>query len=74
MATKGIQNKKLYIDIRYHGRRIVKSSGLEDTPENRETLQKRVDHQKGKIDKGKLTIAKAFPGGSEKAFHARLEG
>jgi hypothetical protein len=36
-------SKKLYADFRYHGQRIVKSSGLDDTPENRDELRKWVD-------------------------------
>ena len=69
-------SKKLYVDIRYHGVRIVKSTGLEDTPENEEKAQLWVDHQKEKIAKGTFVFAKAFPGASskEKAFHAKLEG
>ncbi len=83
MATErksGVLNKpgskKLYTDLRYHGQRIVKSSGLDDTPENRQTLYEWVDRQKEKIANGTFVFAKAFPGASakEKAFYAQLEG
>jgi len=69
-------SKKLYIDIRYHGRRIVKSSCKDDSLENREELQKWVDRQKEKIAGGTFVFAEAFPGAStkEKAFHAEREG
>ena len=69
-------SKKLYTDFRYHGQRIVKSSGLDDTLENRQTLYEWVDRQKEKIANGTFVFAEAFPGASikEKAFHAKLEG
>jgi len=67
---------KLYVDFRYHGVRIVKSTSLDDNPENEEKAQVWVDRQKGKIANGTFVFAKAFPGASaeEKAFHAKLEG
>jgi integrase len=69
-------SKKLYTDFRYHGQRIVKSSGLDDTPENRQTLYEWVDRQKEKIANGTFVFTEAFPGApaKEKAFHAQLEG
>jgi integrase len=69
-------SKKLYVDFRYNGVRIVKSTGLDDTPENEIKVQKWVDNQKEKIANGTFIFAKAFPGAStkEKAFHSRLEG
>jgi integrase len=69
-------SKKLYTDLRYHGKRIVKSSGLDDTPENRQELQEWVDRQKEKISNGTFVFAEAFPGAAakEKVFHAQLEG
>jgi len=69
-------SNKLYVDFRYHGVRIVKSTSLDDNPENEEKAQVWVDRQKGKIANGTFVFAKAFPGASaeEKAFHAKLEG
>lgn len=69
-------SKKLYIDFRYHGVRIVKTTGLDDTPENEEKAQVWVDHQKEKIANGTFVFAEAFPGASakEKAFHSEREG
>jgi len=69
-------SNKLYVDFRYHGVRIVKSTGLDDTLENEEKAQVWVDRQKEKIANGTFVFAEAFPGAStkEKAFHAKLEG
>ncbi len=80
IKKKGIIKKKgskrLYVDLRSNGIRIQKSSGLNDTPENRAKLQAWVDRQQEKIQNGTFEFAKAFPGASEreKAEHARLEG
>ena len=69
-------SNKLYVDFRYHGVRIVKSTGLDDTPENEEKTQVWVDRQKEKIANGTFVFTEAFPGAStkEKTFHAKLEG
>jgi len=69
-------SKKLYVDFRYNGVRIVKSTGLDDTPANVEKVQTWVDQQREKIANGTFVFAKAFPGASlkEKAFHSKLEG
>lgn len=69
-------SKKLYLDFFYHGIRIEKSTGLDDTPANRvkaENLLSSILEQK-KL--GTLEFAKIFPGASdeEKEFHTRLEG
>lgn len=68
-------SKKLYLDFFYHGIRIEKSSGLDDTPANRsraEALLVKVLEMK---KEGTLEFAKLFPGASEeeKEFHTRLE-
>ena len=75
-VTKKPGSNKLYVDFRYNGARIVRSSELDDTPENREKVQEWVGRQKEKIASGKFRFVKAFPGASakEKAFHAKLEG
>ncbi|MDA8161625.1 MAG: DUF3596 domain-containing protein [Desulfobacteraceae bacterium] len=69
-------SKKLYVKFYYHGVRVEKSSGLDDTPKNRVTLQKWLDAQMDKIENGTFVFAEAFPGASEeeKAFHAAREG
>lgn len=75
-VTKKSGSNKLYVDFRYHGERIVKSTGLDDTSENKEKLQAWVDRQKDKIANGTFAFAEAFPEASaeEKSFHAKLEG
>lgn len=69
-------SRKLYLDFFYHGIRIEKSTGLDDTPQNRlkaENLLSAILEQK-KL--GTLQFAKLFPGASdqEKQFHTLLEG
>lgn len=68
-------SKKLYLDFFYHGTRIERSTGLEDTPKNRtkaETILNRILEMK---KEGTLEFARLFPGASEeeKAFHTFLE-
>lgn len=68
-------SRKIYLDFFYHGVRIEKSTGLDDTPGNRhraETMLERVLEMKRE---GTLVFAKLFPGASEeeKEFHTRLE-
>ena len=67
-------SKKLYVDFYYYGERIVKSSGLKNTPQNEKRLQKWIDRQKDKIVNGTFKFAEAFPGASdkEKTFFAKL--
>lgn len=69
-------SKKLYTDFHYNGKRIQKSTGLNDTPHNRKKVQDFVDKCKDEIEKGNFRFAEAFPGASEteKAFHAQFEG
>lgn len=68
-------SNKLYVDFYYHGVRIVKSTGLDDTPKNVETIRTWLDRALEKIENGSFVFAKAFPGASpeEKAFHAKNE-
>ena len=56
--------------------RIVKSTGLDDTPKNIEKARSWLDRAMEKIEKDKFVFAEAFPGASaaEKAFHAEREG
>lgn len=79
--TKGSVAKKpgstkLYVDFRYHGVRIVKTTGLNDTLENRQKTREWLDRAMGKIEARTFVFAEAFPGASaeEKAFHAQREG
>jgi integrase len=67
---------KLYVDFHYHGVRIVKSTGLADTPSNRIKAREWLNRNLEKIANGTFVFAQAFPGGSgkEKEFFALKEG
>jgi integrase len=77
---KGIKLKpgstKLYIDLRYNGKRIEKSTGLDDSPENRLKAKNMRDEILKRIDDGTFVFANVFPRVSthEKMFHAEREG
>nr|WP_321399413.1 DUF3596 domain-containing protein [uncultured Desulfobacter sp.] len=68
-------SKKLYVDLRPNGIRVQRSSGLDDTPENRQILRAWVDRQQARIKDGTFEFAEAFPNAPEKdkATHAALE-
>lgn len=69
-------SKKLYMLFYYHGRRIEKTTGLEDTPDNRDKVRRFLDRIIDRRDSGTLVFSEVFPGASEdekKAF-ATLEG
>src|SRR5690242_3258794 len=74
IARKG-GSKKLYLDFFYHGTRIEKSTGLDDTPANRVKAERVLETILEQKRLGTLEFAKLFPGASEeeKAFHAKLE-
>jgi integrase len=74
--TRKSGSKKLYVDFYYHGARIVKTTGMDDTQENREKAQKWLDRVMERIENGTFVFAEAFPGApaEEKAFHAQHEG
>lgn len=67
--------KKLYFDFFYHGVRIEKSTGLDDTPKNRYEAGQMLAAILEMKKPGSLDFAKIFPRASEeeKAFHAKLE-
>ena len=68
-------SRKLYFDFFYHGIRIEKSTGLDDTPANRLKAEAMLDKIQEMKREGVLEFAKLFPRASteEIAFHARLE-
>ncbi|WP_052263395.1 tyrosine-type recombinase/integrase [Geobacter pickeringii] len=74
IARKG-GSKKLYLDFFYHGIRIERSTGMDDTPLNRAKVEKLLAAILEQKKLGTLEFAKLFPGASEeeKAFHTRLE-
>lgn len=67
--------KKLYLDFFYHGVRVEKSTGLDDTPTNRAKADKLLATILEQKKLGTFEFARFFPGASEeeKAFHTRLE-
>ena len=69
-------SKKLYADFYYYGHRITKSTGLDDTPVNRERVQALLRKVFDIIETGTFKFSEAFPGASvqEKSFFAKLEG
>lgn len=69
-------SNKLYLDFYYRGTRIVKTTGLDDTFENREKTQEWLSRNMERISKGTFVFAEAFPGASpkEKERFSRLEG
>lgn len=68
-------SKKLYLDFFYHGVRIEKSTGLDDTSVNRQKAEEILSKILELKRDGTLEFAKLFPGASEteKEFHTRLE-
>jgi len=67
--------KKLYLDFFYHGVRIEKSTGLDDTTMNRHKAEGMLEKILEMKREGTLEFAKLFPGASEgeKEFHSQLE-
>lgn len=69
-------SRKLYLDFYYFNHRITKTTGLNDTPQNRERVQGFLNKLFDKIESGTFRFAEAFPGApaEEKAFFSNLEG
>jgi len=67
---------KLYVLFYYYNKRVEKTTGLTDTPKNREKVRLWLDRLIERRDSGKMIFAEAFPGSSDndKAFFAKLEG
>lgn len=68
-------SRKLYLDFFYNGVRIERSTGWDDTPENRRRAEKALEQILAMKKEGTLEFAKLFPGASEeeKEFHTRIE-
>lgn len=75
-VTRNRGSKKLYVKFYYFDKPIEKSTGFDDTPENRVKTREWLDRQLEKIDDGSFKFAEAFPGAKdkEKAFFAEQEG
>ena len=69
-------SKKLYVLFYYIGKRVEKSTGLDDTSDNREKVRTWLDRVMDKIEAGTFVYSDAFPGASEseKALFSKLEG
>jgi len=69
-------SRKLYVLFYYHGRRVEKTTGLDDTPAHRRQVRTWLDRQIEKIKSGKFVFVDAFPAApsDEKAWFARQEG
>jgi integrase len=69
-------SKKLYVLFYYYGRRVEKTTGLDDTPINRKKIKTWLDRQMVKIETNRFVFAEAFPSAAstEKAWFARQEG
>lgn len=67
---------KLYVLFYYVGKRIEKSTGLDDSPENRRKVRIWLDRLMDKIAAGTFVYSEAFPAASEseKKLIATLEG
>lgn len=69
-------SSKLYVDFYYFNRRVSKSTGLDDTIENRAKVQLFLDKIMQKIEERTFRFADAFPGATrkEKKLFTELEG
>ena len=69
-------SKKLYVLFYYHGRRIEKTTGLDDSAGNRRKTRVWLDRQMEKIQAGTFIFAEAFSSApeAEKAWFAQREG
>lgn len=69
-------SKKLYVLFYYHGRRVEKTTGLDDTPANRKKAKTWLDRQMEKIETNRFVFTEAFPAAAEeeKTFFAKREG
>lgn len=74
--TKKAGSNKLYVDFMYFNKRLEKSTGQDDTPENREKMTAWLDRRIQEIKNGTFRFSTAFPNApeKEKAFFAQLEG
>jgi integrase len=74
--TRNKGSKKLYVKFYYFRKPVEKSTGLDDTPENRIRAREWLDRQFEKIDAGTFRFSEAFPGASdvEKRFFTEKEG
>ena len=65
---------KLWVDFYYLGERVREPSGLEDTPENRNEVRRKLDLVVAEIENGVFEFAKMFPHSKKKNRFTCLEG
>lgn len=65
---------RLWIDFHYLGQRVRESSGLENTPHNRNLLRNKLDLIAAEIENGVFEFAKRFPHSRQKDKFTELEG
>ena len=68
------RNGKLWVDFAYLGERVRESSGLSNTPQNRNMLRKRLDLVIAQIENGRFEFARWFPESRKKGYFVALEG
>ena len=69
-------SEKLYVDFYYFGIRITRTTGLDDTPQNRDEVRLFIDKIMKKIEERTLRFAETFPSASrkDKKLFTELEG
>ncbi|MCX5814397.1 MAG: tyrosine-type recombinase/integrase [Proteobacteria bacterium] len=69
-------SNKLYVDFYYFGKRITKSTELDDNPANEIKVREFLDRTMERIENGAFKFAEAFPGASEaeKVYFTQHEG
>lgn len=74
--TRKPGSSRLYVYFRYCGKKVEKSTGLPDTPENRAHVKEFLERIMQDIANGTFRFAEAFPGSKdeEKAYFAKHEG
>lgn len=68
-------SKRLYVLFTYHGRRVEKSTGVEDTPDNRNKVRVWLDNTMEELHAGKVCFSEVFTNASasEKKWFAARE-
>jgi integrase len=69
-------SEKLYVDFYYFGIRITRTTGLDDTPQNRDEVRLLIDKIMKKIEERTFRFAETFPSASrkDKKLFTELEG
>lgn len=73
MAKVNARNGKLYMDFRFQGIRCREQTALEDTPQNRRTVEKLLTRIEAEITLGQFDYARYFPNSSMVGKFQRIE-